>query len=195
MTSFLNKLNVYLGGGESILERVFKTPPRKPDARMFFIGGAGLISLIRGVNNLWGNPPVGALFDKLGNFFTVFWSIMWVLIGLFTVIVAMLGHKVPALDLAVAYLLLFLWWLWAFIYFVSALFLRGDFLQDIIATFILSITGTVLTAGVILSIRKTQLLTLNEAMRAQLEGAKADLETLALQCKQLREQLESQDGH
>lgn len=172
-----------------VMDRIFRTPPDKPDTRMIFIGGCGIITFFRGLNILFGNQPQAELFNILGEFFVLFWGGTWTLVGLFVLIVAISGHRFPRLDLAAAYLLLCIWWLWALIYLLSAIFTDVDRIAGFLAAFILLITGFVLTAGIMMNIRKTQLLALNAALKDQVETLNADLARVADRSKELRKEL------
>ena len=68
------KVREFLFGEESILDIIFKVPPKKPDSRMYFLGGCGLITIFRGAYILFGRPPVGNLRCS--------WLLVHILLGL-----------------------------------------------------------------------------------------------------------------
>src|SRR6478672_6866691 len=103
----------YIIGEDTLLDRIFKQPPKKPDSRMFFLGGCGLITGVRGAYNLFGRPPQALIFTELGPWFVIFWSWVWIFVGVAVMLVAGSGHWKPDLDRAAAFLLMSLWWVWS----------------------------------------------------------------------------------
>lgn len=134
---------------------VFRSPPHHPDARDVYLGGCGVITFVRGLLYLV-NAPQGAVFHQIGELFIDVWSWIWVGGGIFTVFVAFTGHKWPELDRFAAFLLMMIWWVWGGLYLLSATIDSDRRTTDLYAGLTLVFTGIVLSAGVILAIRKTQ---------------------------------------
>lgn len=163
------KVREFLFGEESILDIIFKVPPKKPDSRMYFLGGCGLITIFRGAYILFGRPPVAEIFDALGSWFIYFWAWVWIFVGIAVMIVAGTGHWRAELDRAAAFFLMGIWWMWAALYFISAVLPHNeDRLADFLNGCVLGVTGIVLSAGIIQGIRKTQEIRLKQLAMEEL---------------------------
>ena len=163
----------------------FRTPPRHPDARDVYLGGCGLITSIRGLFYLVEDPQA-ALFTIAGQAFILTWAWIWVLGGLFVLGVAFTGHKWPELDRYAAFSLMMIWWVWGFMYLVSVTIDSGRRLADAYAGGISVITGLVLTAGVIVSIRKTQEIELRQIAVGRIRELEVQARELAEDNERLR---------
>lgn len=148
---------------DNIFNMIFKVPPRKPDARMFFMGGAGLITALRGVLFIWGRPLQASVFQVTPEWFILFWGLAWIFTGLAAMIVAATGHWKRELDYSAAFLLMALWLVWGVLYIVSGFIAVFNNLPNADADFYQAlssvVTGLVLAAGIVTSIRKTQAMT------------------------------------
>lgn len=182
----------FLFGEESILDVIFRKPPKKPDARMFFLGGCGLITMIRGFYLFFGRPPQAEIFDQLGPWFINFWGCVWVFLGFAVMLVAGSGHWRSELDRAAAFLMLGLWWVWGLLYLISACIPGNpDPTADLLQACLLAVTGTVLTAGIIQGIRKTQEIRLKELAVAQIQQITAEALIISRENARLRAELDS----
>jgi hypothetical protein len=186
----------YIYGEFSILDMMFKMPPRKPDSRMYFLGGCGLITLVRGLNIIFGNRPEAEVFGFLGPWFITFWGSIWIFIGISVMAVAGTGHWKAELDRSAAFLLMAVWWIWALLYLISSI-LPGsvDRLTDLLTALILAVTGLVLSAGIIQGIRKTQALKMQALTLAELHLLQAQTLEVVNENKRMRKQLaDLEDG-
>lgn len=178
----------YVIGEDTVLDKIFKQPPKKPDSRMFFLGGCGLITMVRGAYTLFGRPPQAEVFIILGPWFIVFWSWIWMFVGFTVMLVAGSGHWKPDLDRAAAFLLMSIWWVWSLLYLLSAALPQNpERWADLLNSVILAATGLVLTAGIIQGIRKTQEIRLKELAIAQLKQLEAEVIIIAAENRRLRE--------
>lgn len=154
----------WLVGNQDWSEYVFRTPPKHPDARDIYLGGCGLITMVRGLFYLYGTPPQAALFTALGDGFVVAWSWIWIWVGIAVLAVTFTKHKWPEADRLAAFAVMMVWWVWGFIYLISGMLFydSGRSVTDLLNALILFITGVVLSAGVIQGVRKTQEIALRE---------------------------------
>lgn len=149
----------FINGDNSWADLFFRTPPKHPDARDVYLGGAGILTGMRGIFYLAGTPPMGEMFIRLGPIFTVTWSWVWVIAGFSVAAVVFTKHRWPEWDRAAGFLLMMIWWVWGFLYLASGIFFGDDPDRrsvDLLNGLVLVLTGIVLSAGVILGIRKTQ---------------------------------------
>lgn len=164
---------------------VFRSPPRHPDSRDVYLGGCGLITLLRGILFLRADPQ-GGIFEAAGSVFTDIWSWVWVLGGLFVIGVACTGHHWEELDRYAAFSLMMIWWVWAALYLISAGISHERQVADL-ATAVLSIvTGLVLTAGVIMGIRKTQEIHLRQIATGRIRELEEQYKELVAENERLR---------
>jgi hypothetical protein len=156
---------------------------------MIYIGGCGIITMIRGFFYLYGNTPDAALFQALGRGFVMFWSIVWVLVGALVVGVAATGHRWPGTDRIAAYAMLMLWWVWGGLFLISGVFFFDSDRrsQDIFAGLTLLFTGLVITAGVIQGLRKTREIQLREVAVARIRELEEAVVRLSAENEVLRE--------
>lgn len=188
----MTKRNIhdYIYGEYSILDMIFRMPPKKPDSRMYFLGGCGLITITRGLYIVFGRPPEAEIFTELGSWFVNFWACIWIFVGLSVMIVAGTGHWKAELDRSAAFLLMAIWWLWAVLYLISAcLPANTDRLADFLQAGILAVTGLVLTAGIIQGIRKTQALKMQELTLAELQLLQRQTLEVVNENKRMRQEL------
>lgn len=173
--------------------RVFRTPPNHPDARDIYLGGCGAITFIRGLLYLV-NDPQAAVFSTLGSLFIDVWAYIWVFGGLFVFVVAFTRHKWPEIDRYAAFLLMMIWWIWGGLYLLSATLDSGRRSADLFAGLALVLTGLVLSAGVILGIRKTQELQLRQVAVSRIRELERDAKALARENEQLRLEMGKMQG-
>jgi MFS family permease len=189
----VRKLKQFVSGQPGWSDYMFRAPPKQPDARMVFLGGSGLITGLRGALAVWGPAPNGYLFDVLGRGFVVFWGSAWLLVGIICMAVAATGHRYPEWDRVAAFLLMTMWWLWGVIYLVSAIWpdsqdgRRGT---DLLLGGVFIVTGSVLSAGVILSLRKTQEIQLREVAVSRIRQLEDDMVALAGENARLQHELD-----
>jgi hypothetical protein len=164
---------------------IFRSPPHHPDARDVYLGGCGVITFVRGLLYLV-NAPQGAVFHQVGELFIDVWSWIWVIGGAFTVLVACTGHKWPELDRYAAFLLMMIWWVWGGLYLLSATIDSDRRSADFYSGLTLIFTGIVLSAGVILAIRKTQEISLRMVAVGRIRELEAINEALVEENERLR---------
>lgn len=170
---------------DRITNIIFRTPPRHPDARDVYLGGCGIITMVRGLYYLR-EDPAAALFELAGQIFIQTWAWIWVAVGIFVLLVAFTGHRWPELDRYAAFALMMVWWVWGLMYLVSVTVDSGHRLSDAYAGAIAVITGLVLTAGVIVAIRKTQEIELRQVAVGRIRELEAIAEALAEENERLR---------
>lgn len=174
------------GGGWSDL--FFRVPPKHPDSRDIFLGGAGLITAVRGVLYLFGAAPQAELFKILGPLFTTIWSVAWIVVGGGAFIVACTGHRWVEVDRLAGFGLMMIWWLFGLM-FVFSIFFESDrdrLVLDLTQGFILIITGMVLAAGVVQGIRKTQEINLRKLAVERIRSLERDLAEITSENQRLR---------
>lgn len=167
---------------------LFRTPPKQPDARAVYLGGAGLITAFRGGQTIWGLPPSAYVFQALGDVFITFWGAMWIIVGLVVFVVSLTGHKHPDWDRLSAFAMLMLWWVWGLLYLISVpLDPTGDrWATDLTIGFGLIITGFVLAAGVVQGLRKTHEIFLRETAQHRVAELEQDFLTIAAENERLQ---------
>lgn len=183
----------FVSGQPGWSDYLFRSPPQHPDARMVFLGGAGIITALRGALVAFGPQPVGYLFDVLGHGFVLFWGVAWILVGFICLITAATGHRYPDWDRIAAFLLMTMWWLWGAVYIVSAFWpgATGDRRgADLLLGGVFVLTGSVLSAGVILSLRKTQEIQLRQIAVNRIRQLEDDMRTLAAENALLQHELD-----
>jgi len=164
---------------------LFRTPPHHPDARDVYLGGCGAITFIRGLLYLV-NDPAGAVFAQAGTLFISVWAWVWVVGGAFIVVVSFTRHKWVELDRYAAFLLMMIWWIWGGLYLLSATIDSERRAADLYTGMTLVLTGIVLSAGVILGIRKTQEIELRQVAVRRIRELEADNAALAEENERLR---------
>lgn len=180
----------FLTGEPNWADYLFRAPPRQPDARMVYIGGCGIITMIRGLFYIFGDPPTAALFENLGRGFVLFWSIMWVATGVAVIVVAGTGHRWPHADRFAAFIMLMLWWVWGALFLLSGLLFAGEgrAARDIYSGLGLLVTGVVIAAGVIQGLRKTQEIQLREIAVRRIRELEEALVKIAAENEALRKE-------
>lgn len=173
------------GDVDRITNVIFRAPPKHPDARDVYLGGCGIITTVRGLYYLREDPQA-ALFELAGQIFIQTWAWIWVAIGMFVVGVAFTGHKWPELDRYAAFALMMVWWVWGLMFIVSATVDSDRRLADAYSGAISLITGLVLTAGVIVAIRKTQEIELRQVAVGRIRELETIAKTLAEENERLR---------
>lgn len=164
---------------------LFRSPPHHPDARDVYLGGCGAITFVRGLLYLV-NDPQGAVFRQIGDIFIDTWAWIWVAGGLFVIGVSITGHRWPEVDRYAAFLLMMIWWVWGGLYLLSATIDSDRRAADLYAGLTLMLTGLVLSAGVILSIRKTQEISLRQIAVGRIRELEAINEALVMENERLR---------
>ena len=196
MGSRWNSLRQFVAGSPGWSDYLFQAPPKRPDARMVFLGGAGAITALRGALTVFGPiPPQAYLFTVLGDVFVGFWGVAWMIVGLGCVTIAALGHRYPEWDRFSAFLLMTMWWLWGAIYLVSAIWPTSPDnrrLADLLNGGVLVITGAVLSSGVVLYLRKTQEIQLRSIALSRIRQLEADLRDLTTAKTHLELELEQE---
>lgn len=191
----MGRIRRFVFGQPGWSDYLFQAPPRHPDARAVYLGGAGIITALRGGQIIWGNPPQAWVFLELGPVFVDFWGVIWIVVGVAALLVAATGHRHPDWDRLSAFGMLMLWFVWGTLYLLSSALAPDSErrLQDLYLGLGLIGTGIILSAGVIQGIRKTQEIFLrkaSEARRSELEVALVRLteenERLRLDCDKLR---------
>lgn len=172
----LHKIRRFILGQPGWAEYLFPPPPRMPDARSVYLGGVGVITMLRGIYNIWGPIPTGWLFQDLGYGFIAFWGGVWMTVGACGIAVAATGHRHAEWDRLAAFALLALWWGWGLIYIISGLFSPDPDRRwlDVLIGVIFIFTGIVLSAGIVQGLRKTHEIFLREQVQkrvAELESA------------------------
>lgn len=170
---------------DRVTKIIFRSPPKHPDARDVYLGGCGIITMVRGLYFLREDPQA-ALFELTGQIFIQTWAWIWVFIGLFVVSVAFTGHKWPELDRYAAFALMMVWWVWGLMYLVSVTLDSDRRLADAYTGVIAVITGLVLTAGVIVTIRKTQEIELRQIAVRRIRELETIAKTLVGENERLR---------
>lgn len=191
--SVTDRIRKVVYGTPNWSEYVFRTPPRKPDARMMFLGGTGLITATRGALVVFAVSPQAFVFEVLGPAFVNFWGITWMAVGAICVGIAATGHRHPEWDRLAAFLLMVLWWTWGVLYLISPLWPETPpdrVKTDLLAGSTLVLTGLVLSSGVILSIRKTQEIQLRVIAVNRIRQLEDDLREVVSANEVLRTELE-----
>lgn len=188
----MGNIRRFIFGQPGWSDYLFRQPPGIPDARMVYLGGAGIITAFRGIQTIWGTAPVGYMWGVLGNTFITFWGWTWIVVGVTVVGVSLTGHRHPDWDRLSAFAMLMLWWVWGFIYLGSAIFdPTGDRRAlDFSLAIGLIFTGVVLSAGVIQGLRKTHEIWL----RQQAEARIRQLESAILLIAEENNTLRSENG-
>ena len=159
---------------------------RGMDIGSVFLAAAGIVTASRGIIYLTTSAPAAAAFEFLGPIFVTAWSWAWVIVGVGVVLVALTGYRWPRADRGAAFALLSLWWMWALLYFASALSDdSGRVVADLLTGVILSVTGVALTAGVILGLRQAQEKRLREVATQRIAYLDKCVEQLADQNAEL----------
>ncbi len=180
----------FIGDEGGWADLFFRVPPKHPDARDIFLGGAGLITGVRGALYLVSQPPQGELFKILGPVFVGVWSWIWIIGGFGVLAVAVTGHRWPEVDRVAGFGLMMIWWIWGGIYLLSGIFWSvGDRRDiDLVQGAFLVLTGIVLSAGVIQGIRKTQEIQLRKLAMQRLREQDRNLAILIGENDKLREE-------
>lgn len=173
----------------------FRTPPRHPDARDIYLSGIGIITLLRGVNTLNGAMPTGQMFVALGPVFVTVWSWIWILVGSGAIAVAITGHRWPEVDRLAGFAVMMVWWMWGLLYLLSALFWSDQFRSfDVFNGVVLIMTGVVMSAGVVLGIRKTQEMGLRQIATRRIRELEGVLNDLSAENERLRKDVSGDQG-
>lgn len=158
---------------------------------MVYIGGCGVITLLRGFFYLFGTRPDAALFEALGDGFVLFWSVVWVVVGAAVVVIAGTGHRWPEADRVAAFLMLMLWWVWGLLFLISGIFFesarKGN---NIFSGLTLLFTGLVISAGVIQGLRKTHEIQLRQVAVERIRTLEEAVLRQSAEIQALRERLE-----
>lgn len=169
----------------------FRVPPRHPDARDIYLFGIGFITAMRGLNTLYGPQPSARLFIELGPTFVIIWSYIWMAVGTVACCIAFTRHKWPEVDRAAGFAVMMVWWVWGLLYLASAMFWTDAFRAfDLFNGLVLIFTGMVMSAGVILGIRKTQEIELRRLTTIRVHELETTLEDVAGENARLRKDCE-----
>jgi hypothetical protein len=192
----VGRVKTFLFGQPGWSDYLFRTPPAQPDARTVYLAGAGLITALQGGSYLWGVPPGAYLFSILGSIFITFWGWMWIFIGLSAVGVALTGHRHPDWDRLAAFAVMMLWWVWGFIYLLSAIIAADTDRQttDLLIGLRLILTGLVLSAGVVQGLRKTHEIWLRERAESRVRELEATVLAFAAENESLRLRCEHRES-
>lgn len=178
-----------------IRDLFFQSPPRHPDARDIYLFGIGVITSFRGVNSLTGPAPTARMFVELGSTFLTVWSWIWIVVGAGASAIACTGHRWPEVDRAAGFAVMMVWWMWGLLYMLSAVFWSEQFRAfDIVNGLVLILTGIVMSAGVILGIRKTQEMGLRKIATRRLREMEQTLNSLAAENERLRKDVRNAEG-
>lgn len=191
------RISRFINGESGWTDLIFRTPPNHPDARDIYLGGAGILTGVRGIFYLEGTPPQAELFKLLGPIFTITWSWIWVVAGFAVAGVTFTKHRWPEWDRMAGFALMMIWWVWGFLYLASGLFFGDDpdrRAVDLLQGLVLILTGIVLTAGVVVGIRKTQEMHLRLLAQEENSRLKLALAEITGENQRLRKEAGHADG-
>lgn len=182
-------------GGRRWSDLFFRVPPQHPDARDIYLFGIGIITTLRGVNTLTGPAPTARMFIELGPAFLIVWGWIWILVGASASAVACTKHRWPEVDRSAGFAVMMVWWMWGLLYLMSAMFWTDTFrLFDVLTGVVLIFTGMVMSAGVIMGIRKTQEIELRAVTVRRVRELEELLDVMTGENERLRKDCEKARG-